>query len=248
MVTAHWNDPDATIRVWDLAQHRQVGSLVEPKMEDVCGIAVWQRGRYLAASGRGLIIWELPEEWTTGTPREVFYQSGDQGLCVVVSPDEQTIAWVENGDRIQLLDVATRKVRPFHGPPMQQGWHGLAFLPDGKRLAYVSQENRIVVWDLDQDALAFAVGEPNSFTSPHIAISDDGRWLAALEQASQVAVWDLQRRTRWLLLPEEGSSIWSMDWEPGGRRLAIGCSDGSAAIWDLNLAEKELRDWARPVT
>ncbi len=240
MATAHWNDPEATIRLWDLSRRRQVGSVVEPKMGDVCGIAVWQQGRFLAASGRGLVLWELPQDWSSGTPREIYYQPGEQGLCVIVSPDEQTIAWVENGDQIRLLDATTRKPRPFGGPAMQQGWHGLAFLPDGKQLVYVSQENRVVVWDVDRNALSFSVGEPNSFTSPHIAVSDDGRWLAGLEQASQVAIWDLQKRAKWLLLPEEGSSIWSMDWEPGRRRLAIGRSDGGAAIWDLNLAEKEL--------
>ncbi len=247
MATAHWEDPEADVRLWDLPRRKPVATLKDPRIETVCGVALIGGNRYLVASGDGITVWRLPEDLASGSAEVEFHDAGKRGRFLVVNRDEDLIAYVhgnedDNRDQIRLRQVGSWERIEFSGPDMNQGWHGLAFLPDGNRLIYVGPENRLVVWNVRKNQLEFEVGEPYDFNSPHIALSDNGRWLAGLQSGSQIAVWDLETRSKTFLLRDEGSNVWALDWQPGPqRRLAIGRSDGGAAIWDLDQAEQELQ-------
>ena len=247
MVTAHWDDPDAVLRLWDLSRRHQLDT-IPTELGNVTSLALWGNGRFLAATREGLTIWALPSVNTAApaalpAAEQVHHAPGTWCLCVAAPAQGNIIAWVEQGDQIRLLEFPSCREIPFSGPAMQQGWHGLVFFPKGDRLAYVSQENRVVIWDVRQNQQVSLLGEPDDFNSPHIALSDDGRWLAGLEQPGQIAVWDVPAGKKLLLLSNERSDVWSMDWSPLGTPLclAVGLADGQAFIWDLDKVKAELQ-------
>jgi WD40 repeat protein len=240
MVTAHWDDPDAILRRWDLSRRRQLGN-IPTDLGNVTSLALWGDGQFLAATRDGLAVWRLPPLGASPPDAlpaavQVHRSQGFWSLCVAAPAQGNIIAWVDGGDQIRLLELPEWRDVPFDGPRMQQGWHGLAFFPEGDRLAYVSQENRVVVWNVRENRQETLIGEPNDFNAPHIALSDDGRWLAGLEQPGQVVIWDVPAGKKLLLLSNERRDVWSMDWSPPGTepRLAVGLADGQAFIWDLN--------------
>ena len=239
MVTAHWDDPAASLRLWDLSQRREL-AIIPADLGDVNSVVLGTMGDFVAACGdEGLKLWAIEDGAVRDEPELDLRRR--RCLCVVANRRGNLIAWVENEDQIRLWDREARRELPFNGPRMNQGWHGLAFFPDGERLAFVSHQNCIVVWNGRRNHEDRRLGSPQDFQSCKIALSDDGQWLAGLQNTSQIAIWNVATKERWALLSHEGSNVWSMDWDANGRRLAVGLVDGRAAIWDLDRAEAELQ-------
>jgi WD40 repeat protein len=105
----------------------------------------------------------------------------------------------------------------------------LHFDPTGRRLTFVTLEGKLGTWDWERRAL----DRPTDQRAFHLAVSPDGHWIATPGPARELVLYDLEQRRPVLALPPEASDVWSLAWSPDGRRVAVGLSDGSLAVWDL---------------
>jgi serine/threonine protein kinase/WD40 repeat protein len=117
----------------------------------------------------------------------------------------------------------------------------LRFDPTGQLLHFAALDGAIASCDW-QTGSVVAASAP-SISHPHAAVSPDQRWLATAEQADRVMIFDLKENRPALVLPAETSEIWSFAWDPKGKRVAAGLSDGGIVIWDLDEVRARLAEF-----
>jgi hypothetical protein len=117
----------------------------------------------------------------------------------------------------------------------------LRFDPTGRTLHFAAPDGSIASCDWDTGSIV-ATSAPG-ISHPHAAVSPDQRWLATAEQADRVMIFDLKENRPALVLPAETSEIWSFAWDPKGKRVAAGMSDGGLVIWDLDEVRARLAEF-----
>ena len=111
---------------------------------DTRRIAVSSSGKYLAAAGRRIVIWDLE-----GMYRECFFRGQDEDVPgLAFSPDERILAVARTDGPVQFWDVQSGQL------VRQYDWHigrlgAIAFAPDGLTCAVAGDRGRIVIWDVD---------------------------------------------------------------------------------------------------
>jgi WD40 repeat protein len=120
---------------------------------------------------------------------------------------------------------------------------GLDLADDGRTAVSGGADGQVIVWDLErrekidvidqaEGDLRYADGLP--FIN-YVAIDASGRYVAAAGAFGGVWIWDRQTKST---RPVAASTTYAsgLDFEPGGRRLAIGTDDG-VELWDWQSAE-----------
>lgn len=216
-----------------------------------------QRDWIAVAGARGVSLWKVlrgnankdadNEEAPSASLELVRTIPGEDCASLVATPGGDFLAWLENRQRIRLLETATGVEWPVHCPPLARGQQNLAFDPSGEHLLMVNQQGQLLAWNAIKDREEFTLGEPSAFQAAHLAASPRGPWLAAAELPMQISIWNLPERKPFFLFREEPSAVNVTAWSRNGRQLAVGCKDGSLAIWDLPALQKELAgielDW-----
>jgi WD40 repeat protein/tRNA A-37 threonylcarbamoyl transferase component Bud32 len=199
-------------------------------------------GWMLSGCGRhGIAIWKMPK----GSPvrlEPIFERRLDYCLAIVFNPQADLLVWVQNERKLKAWDILADREVPLHASDLQQGWHGLAFLPDGQSIAYISSTGVAEVWNLREDRRVASMGDPGTFRAPHIALSANGEWIAALTQPDSVSVWHRPTGVRAFSLRPESSTVWALAWDPSNENLAVGQSDGGLEVWHLPAIQKKLAD------
>ncbi|MFB4278116.1 WD40 repeat domain-containing serine/threonine protein kinase [Nonomuraea sp. MTCD27] len=200
-------------RLWDAASGTPVAAL--HSLEGAPGpVAFSPDGTLIAAAyPRGPIrTFEVASGRLTGDPLEpaagsVTPEPREEVAALAFSPDGRLLAGTTGSERIQLWDVATRRVV---GRPLT-GHTGLitsaAFSPDGGVLATASQDGTIRLWDVRGRR---PLGDPltgHTHAVNAVAFSPDGGVLASASADATVRLWRLPRGTRHrltLIGPEGG--------------------------------------------
>jgi WD40 repeat protein/tRNA A-37 threonylcarbamoyl transferase component Bud32 len=242
-----WAGKSPGMQILDLHAKRVLLS-TDPDLGDINGLAFFEHGgkQYLAGCGdSGFSTWTVENSGSRSgglTLKPAMHQDAKWCLFLAVSPgaDSRWIAWVRDDTKIDLWDIRNSRPAKLTAPPMNQGWHGLAFFPDGQRLAFVSRTGVAEVWDVAGDKRLFQLGEEDQFHAPHIALGKNGTRFAGLLQSDVVSVWSTSDRKMLYAFRPEQSEVYSLAWSPDGNRLAVGLSDGGLAVWDLPMIETEL--------
>jgi WD40 repeat protein len=110
-----------------------------------------------------------------------------------------------------------------------------AFSPDGKTLAETSGAGKVYLWDIPSHRLAGTVPIPGGTSLDGMAITPDGKLLAEVSRTSdKVYLWDLSTRQQVAVITDPGGKgTNSATFSPDGKTLAIGDSDGSTYLWDI---------------
>jgi WD40 repeat protein len=242
-----WAGKDHGIQVLD-SQTLDVLLSADHDLGVIHRLALFDRGKqqYLAGCGEsGFSVWTLENSGVKPgglTLKPTMHQKAKRCLSLAVSPgtDPRWIAWVREDRKIELWDIQNSLAGKLSAPPMNQGWHGLAFFPDGQRLAFVSYTGTVEIWDVARDKRLSQLGNENRFHAPHIALNKDGTRFAGLLQPDVVSIWNTSDRKMLYSFRPEQSEVWSLAWSPEGDRLAVGLSDGGLVEWDLPTVEAEL--------
>jgi WD40 repeat protein len=214
---------DGTVRRWNVATHRQVGTTVTTHADIFGGnlTSSPDGGTLALGTATGTLLWAA----TASHPVGVMLRSATAVRSVAFSSDGKFLA-ASNLDGTELWRVATREqVGVIH-----YGSSGLSvYSPDGKMLA-TDDGGTIRLWSV---ATRRAVG--SSLTSDSqvdsMAFSPRGSILAAGTEAG-TEVWDLaSRQPAGVLLPSS-SEVESVAFSPDGTVLAAGTGTG-VQLWDV---------------
>ncbi|MGH7225585.1 MAG: WD40 repeat domain-containing protein, partial [Gemmataceae bacterium] len=190
-------DYNKTIRVWDVANGRQLHQF---NVKDTEFLTFSPDGRWLASANYlgdptrdgQIILWDL----VSGREKSRFAPVRNKSVYrLAFSPDSRLLAatvggngrndpievavWdVANGTRLHLLDG------------QKTGAWSLAFSPDGRMLAIEGSDGALILWELASDRKRHQfIGHENGIGS--LAFSPDGRYLAAASPEAPAFVWDV---------------------------------------------------------
>ncbi len=134
--------PDMTVRVWDIRELREVGSVSLPG--NGWALAYSSSGGYLACCG------DFPEILLLDAQQAKILRrlpAPLPGLDVVFSPDGKILASAYENAIIRLWDVASgQTLHRLTGS--QLGVREIAFSPDGKTLASVGNDSAVRLWSV----------------------------------------------------------------------------------------------------
>jgi WD40 repeat protein len=182
--------------------------------------------------------------WDAATLREV-QLVGDVGYigALAFAPDNQSLAAVEGGTKVQLWEVADGKLGrgatlPLPEETKQRHFGPLLFAADGKRL--LSWDSQGVVWRWKRqgkDWVLDRVTEPIAGPLVQLAVSSDGRTLAyavagAVLGKVQVTVKDIDGPKEGRPLTQSLARVNGLALTDDGRRLAY-AGGGQVHVWDL---------------
>ena len=139
-------DFEGTVRLWDVATGRQVGSPLTGHTGPVLAVAFSRDGRTLASGGDdGTVrLWDVATGRPVGGPL-----TGHPGavLSVAFSPDGRTLASGGADGTVRLWDVVTRRqIGPVTGHPGPV--LSVAFSPDGRTLASGDANGLVRLWNV----------------------------------------------------------------------------------------------------
>ena len=232
---------DGTVRLWDVATHRQIAALTGP-VGAVNSVAFSPDGATLATgNGDGTVRW-----WDVASHRQVHSPlTSHDGpvLGVAFSPDGATLATRNHDGTVWLWDLTNCGCGgwPPTGAPLARNTSpatSVAFSPDGTTLATGNADG--TVW-LDAANCGCGGSPPTGAplardTSPatSVAFSPDSRTLATGNDDGTVRLWDLATR-RPIGAPLTGHTgpVTSVAFSPDGTTLATGSADHTVRLWDV---------------
>jgi len=231
-------DDDGTVRMWDVAADRQIGSF--PVTTNSVGPDAWAAfspdDKTLATTGAdGTAL------WNAATGRQIRSLPADLGAVdsVAFSPDGKTLATGE-ADGTGLWNVTTgRQVGRL--PVGNDDTAYSVFSPDGKTLATVvgisgEASSTAQLWNVatGRQIRSFPI-DTGVFS---VALSPDGNTLA-IGEAGSTELWNvttgqqissLGQPTGSIYVPDD---IWSVAFSPDGKTLATGDADGTVKLWKV---------------
>jgi WD40 repeat protein/serine/threonine protein kinase len=223
--------PDGTVRVWDAATGREVGSL--PAQGQVI--------RQLAFSpdGRRLLVFYRDgtlQSWDpAANDRQVLLRISYIDLLMgdLLSPDQRFLVGIKDLT-VQLWDVATGRKRADLPGRLVNGLScASAFSTRGRRFAYSTEDHAIHVWDLDAGAEVQVLRGHASYIRA-LAFSPDGKRLASgsMYPENSARLWDVTTGKEINVLHGHQNEVVSVGFSPDGTRLASASLDQTTRLWD----------------
>ncbi len=214
--------------LWNLAVRKEARRIGEDH-EQINGVVFSHDGKALVTGGnRNVRLWDVG----TGRNLAAFQGHGASVEGVSISPDDQTVASVDDHGTIYFWDVATGAAGQIAS---RQGRLWCAeFSPDGQTLATSSADGSVRLWDslLDRDRISIRMP---SQKVPTISFSADGKnLLATAGEAGSLWTWDAARgiplpTRRFATEETKGNHMLSRD----GSVLATVDSKGRVRHWQV---------------
>jgi WD40 repeat protein/transcriptional regulator with XRE-family HTH domain len=212
---------DGTVRLWDVATHRQITTLTGHAGE-VLSVAFSPDGKTLATgnSDGTVRLWNL----ATHRPIGVALHAGQI----------PKMTW--RPISAPLTGHDSRPVSVTFSPDsklLATGVLSVTFSPDSKLLATGGGDGTVRLWDV---ATHRPIGGPlTSYTGAvsSVAFSADSKTLATGNSDGTVRLWDTATgRQIGSLLTGHHRPVTSVAFSPDGKTLATGNSDGTVRLWD----------------
>jgi hypothetical protein len=226
---------DGTVRLWDVATHRQITALTGPGGA-VNSVAFSPDGTTLAGGSTGGTVrrWDmatrrqitaLSDPAVTGTVTSVAF-SADGTTLRAASPYHTVRVW-------DLTPPTCTCVAPLNTTITKSPATSVALSPDGVTLATGNADGTVRLWDV---ATGNPIGAP--LTGPagqvtSVALSRDGETLAAGNTDGTVRLWDVATHRQITALTGPGGAVNSVAFSPDGTTLATGSADHTVRLWDV---------------
>jgi WD40 repeat protein/Flp pilus assembly protein TadD len=220
---------DMTVRLWDVARGREVGTLRGHQGNYLRGVAYSPDGRFLASVSKQKVkVWDLassPQEYRLLHPLPTDRVGG-----VAFAADGRRLASASRDRTVRLWEAATgRQIRILTGH--RDEVRCVAFGAADKLLASGSYDGTVKLWDPDTGEVRHTLtGYKGRIES--VAFSPDGRWVAAGGDNPTVSVWGAASGQKVQTLTGHTATVGGVAFSPDGRRLASASRDRTVKLWD----------------
>lgn len=224
--------PDQVLRVWNLAEMRQVGTFRQPSAV-VCLAFTPDRKTLITGDENGTVRLLSPEGQLKTTLRS--HKDGP-AFAVAVSPDGKKLATGGRDKVIKVWDISkpktpTPSVLTGHTNPVL----ALAFAPSGDALVSVADE-QMRVWDTSGENAKAGAVVPLGGKARSVAVSPDGKKVVTAGSPETNRVWEFNDGKPEKPVPfnTDGRGAFSAAFSPDGTTIAC-------AAFLPNLSEAEER-------
>ena len=238
-------DEIALVRAWVLAGARDDSAAapitlpaIAPKQKvatPVTALAYAPGGRFLAASGRGEVLFLDALTGELQSSRKARY---DRLTALAFAKDVFAAASSSAGmgHEVQLWRLGANGLPD--GASIRANRHedviqDLAFSPDGKILASAGYDRLIKLQEVKSNR-ELRILKDHSDSVYGIAFSPDGKLLASAAADRTVKVWDVSTGNRLYTLSESADWLYTVAWSPDGEHLAAAGVDRSIRIWKVD--------------
>jgi WD40 repeat protein len=219
---------DGTVRLWDVATHRETGAPIDGHDGKVYSVAFSPDGRVVAsgADDGTVRLWDVATHHQIGAAI-----TGHNGeiYSLAFSREGKTLVTGADDGTARLWDVATHD--PIGTLTSHDGEiNSVAFSPDGTVIATGADDGTVRFWDVAtrQSTENFrADGAINS-----VAFSPDDQTLASGSADGTVRLWDVVTRTQTGSWPTF-SPVFDVAFSSDGTILGTGNLDDTARLWDI---------------
>lgn len=237
---------DGSTRLWDVAEHRQLGSPIvdEGPLQDVItAVAFSPSGSLLATSqfSGKVQIRNVATRLPVGAPLRSLasLNRSDDVLALAFTPDGRTLAIAGYQGIVRLWDVATRR---SPGAPLTDSSYvavqSIAFSPDGRLLASALSDGRVQLWNVATRKRLAVIPLGNVASALSVAFSPNGKLLATADADGDARLWELDpgpslQPGRVLMAGQSNGSLGAVSFSPDSATLATGQEDGTVRLWDV---------------
>jgi eukaryotic-like serine/threonine-protein kinase len=242
---------DGTVRVWDATplqdRERQEILTLPEQSGEIWSLALHPKDQRIALGGFGnpAKVWDVKTNQVTASSvglRDVVF-------CVAWHPDGQRIAIAGgNGDRftVEVWNTQNGQKYPL---PFGLEYIAAAFSSDGRYLVTGRGDGVVEVWDArDGQKIGVLGTHLGAVRGIRFSPEREGRFLASAGVDGAVKLWDATRlgeiektgsqkpiRTFPAHVPGAGLNV---AFSPDGKRIAIGDTDYTVKIWDVETGKK----------
>ncbi len=163
-------------------------------------------------------------------------------LHVQFSPDSQTVAVQNLGNKVRLWDVktGTLKTTLVNSGDML---FAVAFSPDSQTIATASYEKPAInLWEVEtgrlQQSIVLPVKDYAGGGVAHLAFSPNGKLLAASDYR-RIFFWNTDSRKLIGTLIGHKGTIYRLAFSADGQTLATASSDETAKLWDVETHQEK---------
>ncbi|MGH3753789.1 MAG: helix-turn-helix domain-containing protein [Pseudonocardiaceae bacterium] len=227
---------DRTVRLWDVANHKEITQLGSPSI--VNDVEFSRDGRLLVtAGGDGIArLWDVTSREPIAIP------VGDPGSTLFAAtfrPDGRILATISADGTVRLWDVASHQLiaKIDIADPVNKA----EFSPDGSILAVIDQNGIVQLWGVTDPLHPTPLGPPlkdhtNYNYANAMVFSPDGNTLATAGGNGTTRLWDVRdprHPSVVSILPDRAKIVNEVVFSPNGSTLATAGADGTAQLWDV---------------
>jgi WD40 repeat protein/predicted Ser/Thr protein kinase len=226
---------DQTIKLWDLRTGAGLGSMAWPGTHGPGSMAMRPDGGLLAAVGGdgSTELFAMP-----GFERRARIPASERAGSLAFE-DAATLDLFTSNGRVRRWRIDGDAPRPIEGPEIT-GWM-MAVSPDGTLGAVAEPSEGVRIWDLVHGRATGLLPGGGRPTMAACFIPGSPLMVASASADGSVRLWEAE--TGRSLATLEALPVWgsrSFSVSADGRVLAVGGSEGAAAIWDLGYFERHI--------
>jgi WD40 repeat protein len=226
---------DHRVRLWDVATGREKGVL-RGHTQNIRVVAFSPDSRLLASAAKStkqpvgeLKLWDLSTGQEAAAPAA-------QGNCLAFSRDGRLLAFRDNNNAIQFLDLST--LEPTHRIPELAAVGCVALAPDGKTLATADTEGLVKLWDVRTGTEKERLGAHAGKEVRALVFSPDGKTLASAGMDRTIVLWQAATGLELLRLKNLPDFAHALAFSADSALLAAACHDGTVRVYQGSATDK----------
>ena len=224
---------DGTIRLWDTASHRLVGSATWGGAADALAFTGGGKNpEALEVAGPTAVgAWNLAGRAKIARHPLAGLTAVTGGRSAAFSRDGSTLATGGDDGNVRLWDVATEQEI---GAPMSSGLapvEAVAFSPDGATVAAGSSDGTVQLWDATTQHEVGTTMTAGPAAIRALAFGPGGKVLAAGGEDGDVRLWDTATQSQPGATMATGAAVAALSFSGNGTTLATAEGDGRTELW-----------------